>query len=87
MHQAGKVGGDQILRTRCQSMFYFLLRHANRDWFKFYSKGATETTAGFHIFHFNNLQSFYVGKQLAGLIFYFAFPQPGTGIVVSGFAI
>ena len=87
MHQAGKIGRNNIFCAGGQGIFYFLIGHANGNGFKFYSKGSAKAATGFHIIHFYQFQSFHIGQQFTGLLFYFAFPQACAGIMISGFAI
>ena len=61
VHEAGKIRGNHILRTCFQCMIYFLIRHGQGDGFKFYGKTSSKSTTGFHIFHFHQFKSFYLG--------------------------
>lgn len=60
MHQAGKIGGDNILSAGSQRMGQFLVGHTNGDGFKFYGEAAAKTTAGFCIIHLNQFKPSYL---------------------------
>jgi hypothetical protein len=87
VHQAGKIGRDDIIGACLQGIIDFLIGHRDRDRFEFNGKAASESATGLIIFHFDQLQALYLRQQLTGFFFDLAFPQRGTGIMIGGLSL
>ena len=79
VHQAGPVGGNDIIGARFQGIVQFLIGHGDGNGLELYGKTAPEPATGFHIIHFQQFQPFYMGQQLPGFFLDLAFPQTRAG--------
>jgi hypothetical protein len=87
VHEAGKIGGNDVVGAGLKGVVDLLIRHGHRDGFEFDGKAAAEPTANIGVDHLQQLQPPDFRQQFARLFADAAFAECGTGVVVGSFTI